>query len=419
MPISRGIVRHKIFENVVDLFKSYVQPNLLKSASNLDKAELENAVLKHFPNTRVTLFPFARTCLFSTLQSLQLPERSKILMTPITIGPMVEVIESLGHEVVFVDIETESFGPCLSDLQSKLEAGAACFLLTHLFGYVSAVDQAVALCRKAGVTVIEDISHNIGSKLGATPLGLWGDVAFYSASLLKYVDGYNGAFAVTRNSKIAAALERSSISLTEPDPSRVRAVVLKTLVWNLALNRIIFFALTWPALRILKVVNRSFFEKLLGPGIPFQRARALPNYYFEQATKLQCVTMARNLTKLSARLALRKKMASRASKAFGSLKGRSSSELKHGQDLLRDNTYWQFVVPVKSTEDARAALFRVGVETNTTNLRDLAFEDGIELPNARSLKSNHIFIPLHDYLQQRDYERIFDALGRSGQLEFR
>ena len=41
---------------------------------------------------------------------------------------MVEVIKSLGYEVVFVDIETDSFGPCLKSLQEKLDAGASCLV---------------------------------------------------------------------------------------------------------------------------------------------------------------------------------------------------------------------------------------------------------------------------------------------------
>ena len=66
---------------------------------------LKTAVEKMFPGQHVTVFPFARTCLHAVLTGMHLPPKSKILMTPITIGPMVEVIESLGHEVVFVDIE--------------------------------------------------------------------------------------------------------------------------------------------------------------------------------------------------------------------------------------------------------------------------------------------------------------------------
>lgn len=416
MAISRGTVRHKLFENILDLCNSFLETHLLRSPSQADEKELKTGILKLFPNTKVSLFPFARTCLYATLRSLQLPERSKILMTPITIGPMVEVIESLGYEVIFVDIETVSFGPSIDDLKIKLQADAACLLLTHLFGYVSAVDQIVAMCHSAGVIVIEDISHNIGSKLGHKPLGLWGDVGLYSASLLKYVDGYNGAFTLTRNSEIAAAIERESRLLTEPAPFRVRAAVLKALIWNLALNRTFFSLFTWPALRILKVINRKLFERLLGPGIPFNRSKDLPSFYFEKITKLQCIAITRNLDKLSSRLSLRKKSASYALKALESFGSCSLSQVRQESELVPDNTYWQFIVPVKNTEVARLVLFDAGVETNTTNLRDLSYEYGIELPNARKLKNNYIFIPLHDYLDEHDYIRILNVLNRAGQL---
>ena len=95
MAISRGTVRHRLFENILDLCKSFLEPDLLKSPSHVAEMELKAGIFRLFPDTEVSLFPFARTCLYATLRSLQLPERSKILMTPITIGPMVEVIESL------------------------------------------------------------------------------------------------------------------------------------------------------------------------------------------------------------------------------------------------------------------------------------------------------------------------------------
>ena len=400
MAISRGVVRHHIVENAWDFIKTLLRPSLLAAASERDQEPLKDAVQQMLSGGYVTVFPFARTSLHAVLMGLNLPKKSKILMTPITIGPMVEVIESLGHEVVFVDIETKTFGPCLIDLKEKIQAGAACFLLTHLFGYVSRIDEAVKLCRDAGVLVVEDISHNLGGELNGVALGKWGDVAIYSASLLKYVDGYNGAFTFTKNKQLAVEIDNHSRLLQPPDSSRVRAVVLKTLIWNLALSRWVFTFATWPALKLLKWINRDTFERLLGPGIPFVRSAKLPSYYFENVTTLQCQVMLRNLNKLSLRLADRKKMATRLVSAITSIcdSQRDSSKLQKGVQTV--NTYWQFVVPVKSTLNAREALFSIGVESNTTNLRDLAFEEGINLPGARALKEKFIFIPLHDYLSE-------------------
>lgn len=417
MAISRGNVRHRVIENARDFLKSIFHPSDLLGATELVQAPLKTAVEQMFPGQHVTVFPFARTSLHAVLTGMHLPPNSKVLMTPITIGPMVEVIESLGHEVVFVDIETDTFGPCLDDLKKKIQAGASCFLLTHLFGYVSRVDEAVKMCRAAGVRVIEDISHNLGCDLNGVPLGAWGDVAIYSASLLKYVDGYNGAFTITKHKELSITLDEHTRALKTPDARRVRAVVLKTLIWNIALGRWVFKFGTWPALKLLKLFSRDTFERLLGPGIPFVRSEQLPSFYFEQVTPLQCRAMLRNLNQLPQRLHARREMANRLIKAIESLCATQKNQIQSEIETKNFNTFWQFVLPVRSTEASRDVLFSIGVESNTTNLRDLAFEDGLELPGARALKEQCIFIPLHQYLNESDYKVIIKKLIDSSNFD--
>jgi len=416
--ISRGTVRHTLVENILDLIRStFFASSYLRAASCDEKAALDQALQKKFQNTQVAFYPFARTCLHVILSNLNIPKGSRILMTPITIGPMVEVIESLGFEVVFVDIETDTFGPCLKSLQEKLDAGAYCFLLTYLFGFVPDVREAVRMCRNAGTFVIEDISHNLGASSGGRLLGMWGEASIYSASLLKYVDGYNGAFTITNIPSLASALKHGSSTLSQPDSQRVRNVVLKTLIWNFALKRWIFSFATWPALRLLKLSSPTMFENLLGPGIPFHRSPNLPSFYFEQLTKLQAQTMLRNLSKLPKRLERRREVARRAIDALMQTCDCSARVDKNLHHSYSFSTYWQFVVPVRSTEESRSILFENGIETNTTNLRDLASDLGVILPGARTLKEKCIFVPLHDYLKDQDYLKIFNILLDARQLD--
>ena len=80
------------------------------------------------------------------------------------------------------------------------------------------------------------------------------------------------------------------------------------------------------------------------------------------------------------------------------------------------NVYWQLVIKVKDTKVAQDILFSSGIETGTTNLPDLAAEYSIKLPNAFSLKNNHIFIPLQSYLKKKDYKKMILKLIKSGQI---
>jgi len=363
------------------------------------------------------LFPYARTGFYSCLKALNLPTASEVLLTPITIGPMLEVIKALGHQPVFVDLELDTFGVDLNDLADKLRRKPACFLLTYLFGYVPEIAEIAGACRQSGTILLEDFSHNIGAEYDGRPLGTYGSAGIHSASLLKYVDGYNGAFVITRDPKLAAGLRHESERLHEPNPRRIAGIVRRTFIWNFALSRYPFNLLTYPALRCLKTISKPRFEKLLGPSIALRLNSSLPDFYFEDITRLQCRTILRHLNQLTATLASRRRAAELAINAYHEVVGHSPRLPGAPQAKPeRQHTYWQFPIPVQDVQAARDLLFSAGVETGSTNLMDLAHASGFELPRTRSVKEKHLFIPLHSHLRQADYRKIFQTLRMGGQI---
>lgn len=419
MPVSRGSVRHSLLEDGVNLIDSFLRPGrLFTSASPALRAEVESAVTRRFAVTHATLFPFARTGLYATLKALDLPPGSHILMTPITIGPMLEIICALGHRPIFVDVELDTFGPDLEQLSLKLADRPACFLLTYLFGYVPDVGRIEQMCRDSKTVLIEDFSHNIGAECNGRALGTFGSAGIFSASLLKYVDGYNGAFVVTNDPAIASSLDSIASDLAPPSRQRLAAIIRRTFVWNFALSRIPFNLFTYPALWLLKRLNAAFFERLLGPSIPLQLDSPLPRFYFEDIARFQCEAILRHMSRLDATLESRRASARQALDSYHRMTAERTparpdpvSPYRWGQP-----TFWQLLVPVNDLKASRDQLFRAGIETGGTNLRDLAAASGVALPNARRLTEHHLFVPLHGHLQERDYRKIFNILGAAKQI---
>jgi dTDP-4-amino-4,6-dideoxygalactose transaminase len=417
--VSRGSVRHSLGEDLGAFATTIFRPaRLAARATAVERAELAFAVRRRFDSSFVVGFPYARTGVHAVLEAMRLPEGSEVLLTPITIGPMLEVILALGLKPVFVDIELKTFGPDPIDLARKLEHRPAAFLLTYLFGYVPDVKAIMSACAASGTRVIEDISHNIGATFAGRPLGTYGVAGVHSASLLKYVDGYNGAFVVTDDTAIADSLAAAASRLTPPSPRRIRGCIKRTLFWNLALNRYVFNLGTYPALACLKAVSPATFEKLLGPAIALHLETAkLPDYYFEDIAGYQIHTIIRQLDRLGAVLTSRRDCALLARQAWLDVTGGQSVGCSATEETrLAAPTFWQFVVAVEDVARSRNVLFRRGVETGTTNLMDLAQASGISLPNTRALKERHIFVPLHRHLRQRDYANMFSALREAGQI---
>ena len=418
MTVSRGSIRHSLGEDAWNCVASLCLPARCAAATADERAALTAAVCSRLGASHASLFPYARTGLHAVLRSLRLPPGSEVLLTPITIGPMLEVIVSLGLKPVFIDIELDTFGPDLDDLARRLKRRPAAFLLTYLFGSVPKMDAIVSACADAGTPLIEDFSHAIGASFDGRPLGTFGCAGIYSASLLKYVDGYNGAFVITNDASLSRGLADEALRLTTPDPRRIRRIVQRTLVWNAALNRHVFGIATFPALRFLKAMSRSRFERLLGPSISLDlEADSLPAYYFEDICGLQCRTARRHLARLDDLLASRRRCALEAAAAWLETTGGRPSGCSAAVETQRSQpTFWQFVIPVREVAEARDVLFRKGVETGTTSLMNLAQATGVDLPHARTLKERRIFIPLHANLTRQHYRRMFQALREAGQI---
>jgi dTDP-4-amino-4,6-dideoxygalactose transaminase len=416
MPISRGSIQHSLQEDFLAACAALSRPGALARRATPDqRKELESFIREMFEVPSATLFSYARTAFHAILKALDLPPGSEILMTPITIGPMLEIVLHLGYRPLFVDLELDTFCVDLEDLKSKLQRAPSCFLLTYLFGYVPDVPAIRDLCRASGTLLIEDFSHDIGARFDGRLLGTFGDAGIFSASLLKYVDGYNGAFVVCSNRDLAGKIREGISRLHDPDPARIRKIVLRTLIWNLALNRYVFQGITYPALALLKFFNPKLFEKILGPSIKLEMKENLPNYYFEDITGFQCRTIRTHLKSLAALIAQRVRT---AMTAIGAYRESLLEEDPRQPRFLslpgnRLHTFWQFVVPVRNLPSARNALFRDGVETGSTNLMNLAEQCGQHLPNAAALKDDHLFIPLHVHLTHASYRRIFGIIRSS------
>ena len=122
MPVSRGSIHHTISEDVLALGKSYTQSDACKRPSSSLREKAENEIAQYFGSKHSILFPYARTCFYALLKSLDLPPGTEILMTPFNISPMLHIVHHLGLKPVFVDINLSDFGPNYDCLEDALAA---------------------------------------------------------------------------------------------------------------------------------------------------------------------------------------------------------------------------------------------------------------------------------------------------------
>jgi perosamine synthetase len=417
MAVSRGTVQHSIREDFWNTLLSQIAPrSTTKRATLKQKEAVSQKVEKKLGIKNITLCPYARSAFHAILTSLNLPPNSEILLTPISIGPMLEIIKSLGHKPIFVDIELETFCADTQELENKLKTKPPCFLLTYLFGYVPNIEKIAKMCEESGTVLIEDISHNICATFNGRPLGTFGTAAIYSASLLKYLDAYNGAFATTNNLSLHHSLNKKVSEYNEPNSKRIKRIIKTTLIWNISLSKIPFSLIVYPLLSLIKKINREKFEAILGAKIKFDLSEKLPPYYFEDISWIQCNMMFKQLTKLDKIINPRIERVSRFSLIGEKILGSPLIPNDNKSKSSKKHTFWQLVAPVNNLKEARDKLFAEGFETGSTNLYDLASFSGIKLKNSQKLKNQYIFIPIHENLSPQKQKLFLKCIRNNEEI---
>ncbi len=91
----------------------------------------------------------------------------------------------------------------MADFAAKL-TDASAVLISHMRGHTSDMDAIMALCDAAGIPVIEDAAHSLGTLWNGRNIGTIGKVGCFSFQSYKLVNAGEGGIMVTDDPEIAA-----------------------------------------------------------------------------------------------------------------------------------------------------------------------------------------------------------------------
>jgi len=115
-------------------------------------------------------------------------------------------IRAAGAEPVFVDCDRDDLCMSADDLEAKIERHRprAC-VLVHIGGHLAfASARIAAICRAAGVFLLEDCAHAAGASWHGRRPGTFGDAGVYSLYATKTISTGEGGVLVSRDADMIA-----------------------------------------------------------------------------------------------------------------------------------------------------------------------------------------------------------------------
>ncbi|MFE3838747.1 DegT/DnrJ/EryC1/StrS family aminotransferase [Pseudogemmobacter sonorensis] len=140
--------------------------------------------------------------LFLSLKALDLPEGAKVLIPAFTFAAVPSAVVHAGCVPELVEVG-EDYRVDIADFRARLP-GAAAVIISHMRGHTSDMDAIMALCDAAGVPVVEDAAHSLGTLWHGRKIGTIGRVGCFSFQSYKMVNAGEGGILVTDDPEIAA-----------------------------------------------------------------------------------------------------------------------------------------------------------------------------------------------------------------------
>lgn len=142
--------------------------------------------------------------LILSIEALDLPKGSEILVASNTYIATILAIVRAGHKPVLVEPELETFNMDPARLPEALTSKTRAICVTHLFGKPCRMDQIGKFAEEHGLKVIEDCAQSHGAKLTGQMTGTFGDAGCFSFYPTKNLGALGDAGAIVTNDDVLA-----------------------------------------------------------------------------------------------------------------------------------------------------------------------------------------------------------------------
>ncbi|HGG05381.1 MAG TPA: aminotransferase class I/II-fold pyridoxal phosphate-dependent enzyme [Aliiroseovarius sp.] len=141
--------------------------------------------------------------LFLSLKALGLPRDARVLVPAFTFAAVPSAVVHAECVPVLVEVG-EDYRIDMADFAAKLDPSVKAIIISHMRGHTSDMDAIMRLANLAGVPVIEDAAHSLGTLWNGQKIGTIGKIGAFSFQSYKMINAGEGGVLITDDADIAA-----------------------------------------------------------------------------------------------------------------------------------------------------------------------------------------------------------------------
>jgi dTDP-4-amino-4,6-dideoxygalactose transaminase len=420
--LQTRLPRFQFFHDLEVLLPALVLLPFIKTRSVTNTDRFLRKMKNFFGRSDAHLVSSFRMGLFHTLKALQLKEGDEVLLTPITIADTVNAIRIAGLKPVFVEMDPETHSICMKDLSTKVSGRSKVILVTYLSGIVPDIDEIRDFTLKNNLVMIEDISQNMDALYKGRRVGSHGDVSIASLSCGKNISSLYGGLILSDDTELIYKLKKEATLNSPPEKSVLFYYLLSSIKVQIATSRLVFPVFVYPLLRILSLFKGQYpldFNhdpetrgNIFSSKTPVLRS-SFPESFSVPVNDWQLQLTIHQFQTLEKATMKRREL---ARLLLSRLNSESLKQVPKALHHIEHNSFYHFPVFCNGKKsELRKHLFLRGVDNGSYGLNlcteEAAFGTHQQLPEAKRIKHDSLFLPIHESFSKAQIEHIAEAVN--------
>jgi aminotransferase EvaB len=138
------------------------------------------------------------------LKGLGIGSGDEVITTSNTAVPTVSAIRETGADVVFVDVQEDTYNLDPSLIEAQITPKTKAIVAVHLYGHCVDIEEIISLANKYELKVVEDCAQSHGALFKGRRAGSFGHVSAFSFYPTKILGGFGDGGAIcTASSELA------------------------------------------------------------------------------------------------------------------------------------------------------------------------------------------------------------------------